>query len=226
VATGAADSFDAFKVEKPPAFGERYVRLTFDHPEWGDRAGGYGVDIRAATTSPRSWEFTVSAAAEEGTAVLMWPDVAAVPRNVNLTLVDVATGATRDMRSNSSYSFHMAAGAAERKFRIEVTPRDGSALRITNVHATQIGRSNLSEVTFTTTAAANISARILASNGTVLRTLPVQSGRAAGQQQVRWDQRDARGVMMPAGSYVVEIRAATPDGKQSARAVAVLMVTR
>ncbi len=226
VASGASDGFDGFKVEKPPVFGDRYVYLTFDHPEWAERAGGYGVDIRAATPSPRSWEFTVSTSGARTMASLSWPDVATISRNVSLTLVDLATGTTRDMRTNSSYAWAVPEGTAERKFRIEMTPRDGSALRITSVRAAQVGRSTMSEVTFVTSAPANITARILNSSGTVVRTLPVQTGRAAGTQQLRWDQRDARGVVMPAGSYQVEIRAVTPDGKQSARAMAVLVVTR
>lgn len=226
VAATATDGFDGFKVEKPPAFGERFVYLTFDHSDWGDRSGGYGVDVRSASAAPRTWNFTVATAGERTTAVLSWPDVATVSRNVNLTLVDIATGVVRDMRSNSSYSWQVESGVAERKFRIEMTPRDRAVLRVTDVRAAQVGRSGVSEITFVTSTFANITVRIISGSGTVVRTLPVQAGRSAGQQQIKWDQRDSRGVTMPAGSYQVEVRARTPDGKQSARALAVLVVTR
>jgi hypothetical protein len=226
VAAGATDGFDGFKVEKPPVFGERFVYLTFDHPDWGERAGGYGVDLRSASSAPRTWDFTVVTSVGQSTALLTWPDVATVSRNVNLTLTDLATGVSRDMRSNSSYSWQVGAGMTSRQFRIEMTPRDRSALRITDARATQVGRSGASQVSFVTSAAANITVRIITAAGATVRSLPVQIGRAAGPQQVTWDQRDSRGVTMPAGSYQVEIRARTPDGRQSARALAVLVVTR
>jgi len=226
VATGATDGFDGFKVEKPPVFGERFVYLTFDHPDWGERSGGYGVDLRSASSAPRTWNFTVATSVGQSTAVLSWPDVAAVSRNVNLTLTDLATGVSRDMRSNSSYSWQVPAGATTRQFRVEMTPRDRATLRITEARAAQVGRSGVSQVSFVTSAAASITVRIMNAAGAMVRNLPVQTGRAAGPQQVQWDQRDSRGVAMPAGSYQVEIRARTPDGKQSARALAVLVVTR
>lgn len=226
VATGATDGFDGFKVEKPPAFGDRFVRLTFDHPDWGDKAGGYGVDIRSAAARARTWEFTVATAGGESTASLTWPDIATTSRDAVLTLTDLATGTQRDMRSSSGYTWNSAAGVTERRFRIEMSRQDRSVLRITEATATQSGRAAGAEISFVTSAAASVTVRILSSSGTTVRTLPVMAGRAAGRQQVRWDQRDAKGVTMPAGAYQVEIRAQTPDGKQSVRAITQLLITR
>ncbi len=226
VASGATDGFDGFKVEKPPAFGDRFVRLTFDHPEWGDKAGGYGVDIRAASVRARTWEFTVTASSDGATAGLTWPDIAGVSRNVVLTLTDLATGAQRDMRSSSGYTWRAEAGVTERKFRIEMTQQDRAALRITEARATQVGRGAGADISFVTSATAAVTVRILNASGATVRTLPALAGRAAGRQQVRWDQRDAKGVTMPAGAYQVEIKAQTPDGKQSVRAMTQLLITR
>jgi hypothetical protein len=226
VASGASDGFDGFKVEKPPAFGDRFVYLTFDHADWGDRAGGYGVDIRAASTSPRTWDFTVRTASEQGVASLTWPDVATASRNAVLTLTDLATGVQRDMRSSSGYTWQVEPGVTERKFRIEMTMADRSVLRITDARATQVGRGSGTEISFVTTSTASVTVRIMSGSGAVVRTLPALAGRAAGRQQVRWDQRDARGVMMPAGAYQVEIRAQSADGKQTARAMTQLVITR
>ncbi|NLH98197.1 MAG: hypothetical protein GX446_01750 [Chthonomonadales bacterium] len=226
VATGAAEGFDAYKGEKPPAFGDRFVRVTFDHADWGDRSGGYGVDIRSASNTPRVWEFTVTTAGVGGTATLTWPDIATAGRNAALTLVDVATGVQRDMRSSSGYSWQTDGAVSERKFRIEMAMLDRSALRITDARATQNGRGSGAEISFVTSTAATVTVRILSSSGAVVRTLPAGTSRAAGQQQVRWDQRDSRGITMPAGAYRVEIRAQTPDGKQTARALTQIILTR
>jgi hypothetical protein len=225
VASGAADGFDGFKVEKPPAFGDRFIRLTFDHPDWGDQAGGYGVDIRSASNAPKTWSFTVASNAEPGMALLTWPDLSSAGRRTVLTLTDLATGVSRDMRSSSGYTWQTA-GVAERKFTITMTAADRSALRISDARATQAGRSGATEIAFVTSAASSITVRVLNQSGGVVRTLPTLVGRAAGAQQVRWDQRDARGVMMPAGAYQVEIRARASDGGQAVRAVTQLIVTR
>lgn len=226
LAAGATDGPDAFKVEKPPVFGDRYVYLSFDHPDWGDRAGNYGVDVRAASVRPQSWRFTVATAVNATTAVISWPDLATVDRKVRLTIIDEATGVERDMRSNSSYSWQVPAGATERKFRIESAPLDRNALRITDLRIAQVGRSAVSNITFVTTAAANVTIRIMDGGGRLIRALSPETSRAAGTQQVKWDQKDGRGITMPAGAYQVEVRARTLDGKETTRAVAMLIVTR
>ncbi|MBM3495872.1 MAG: hypothetical protein FJX72_16340, partial [Armatimonadetes bacterium] len=161
VATAATEGFDGFKVEKPPAFGDRFVRLTFDHADWGDKSGGYGVDIRSASNAPRTWDFTVATSSDGGAASLTWPDVATVNRKTVLTLTDLATGVSRDMRSNSSYTWQAPEGVAERKFRIAMTTLDRSSLRITDAKATHVGRGTATEISFVTTAQAGITVRIL-----------------------------------------------------------------
>jgi len=160
------------------------------------------------------------------TASLTWPNVATARRGVNHTLTDLATGTTRDMRSNSSYTWQTGDGAATRQFRIDVTTGSRGGLRITAVTPRTIGRSAGVSFSYNLSAAANVDIRVLSSSGTVVRQLNGRSSRAAGIQQATWDQKSDAGVAMPAGPYLVEIRAQAPDGSQSARAVAPFVVTR
>src|SRR5204863_8963121 len=88
VASRAVDGFDGFKAEKPPLFGDRFAYLTFNHADWADHAGGYGVDVRSATNTAKSWEFTVQTSEVNSTAVLSWPNMATISRNATMTLTD------------------------------------------------------------------------------------------------------------------------------------------
>lgn len=223
----ATDGFDGYKVEKPPVFGDRYVHLTFDHTSWGDRSGGYGVDIRSSSTAPRTWEFSVQTNVPNSTATLTWPNAAAISKGHTLTLTDLVTGQSRDLRTTSSYSWQTGDQPATRRFKIEVAPADRNVLRITGVVGrTAPGRSSGVNVSYHLSAAANVEVRILGANGQTLRQVTGRSSRSAGIQQVTWDQKTDQGVAVPSGSYLVEIRAETPDGKQRVRTVTPIVVTR
>jgi flagellar hook assembly protein FlgD len=71
-----------------------------------------------------------------------------------------------------------------------------------------------------------VEVRIVGSNGATVRRLAGRSSRAAGLNQATWDQKNDAGVSMPAGAYIVEIRASSPDGRQSVRAAQPILVVR
>lgn len=222
----AVDGFDGYKVEKPPAFGEHYVRLTFDHDNWGDKSGGYGVDVRSSAAGSKSWEFTVNATEPNAAVTLTWPDAGTVKRGVTLTLTDLATGAVRSLRTNSSYTWSTGDTPVARRFRVDAAEATRSALRITSLASRKIGKAAGVGITFNLSAAANVEIRVLSASGGVVRTLAGRSTRAAGIQEAVWDQKSDRGIALPAGSYLVEVRAQSASGAETVRAITPIIVTR
>jgi hypothetical protein len=63
------------------------------------------------------------------------------------------------------------------------------------------------------------------SAGKVVRRLMNTITRSAGIQQVSWDGRDAQGIALPAGAYMLEVKATGTDG-QVARVTVPVVLTR
>lgn len=223
VASRAADGYDAqFDVERPPFIdGQPMVQVAFEHPEWGAYAGQYAVDVRSRAVG-QVWRFTVTTSVANSDVTLRFPNVARVPRGLNLYLVDETTGQRRSLRTLAAYTFRSGEGVTTRSFRIEVANEQRASLRISNVSLT--GRGSARTISFSLSAEASVSVVVLR-NGQPVRELLTQSTRAAGINTVTWDGRDRNGVSLPAGAYTVEIRATGTDG-QVARSMVPVVLTR
>lgn len=228
VSSRAVDGFDGYKAEKPPLFADRYAYLTFNHGDWGTRAGGYGVDVRSNTRTAKSWEFTVQTTEANQTAVLTWPNSGTIDRNAMLTLTDLSTGAVRDLKSNSSYSWQTGDQPVTRKFRIDLVGATANgSLKVFNIASTQPqGTRSASNISYSLSVPAKVDIQILSASGTLVRRLSGSNSRAAGANQALWDQRNDQGALMPAGVYMVQVKAQTLDGKQNAQNSAPLLITR
>ncbi len=223
VSSRASDGYDAlFDVERPPMLdGQPMVQVAFEHPEWGATAGQYAVDVRSRAVG-QVWRFTVSTNVANTDVTLRFPNVARVPRGLNLYLVDESTGQRRSLRTLAAYTFRSGEGMTTRAFRIEVANEQRTSLRISNVSVLSRGSSRT--ISFTLNGEAAVSVVVLR-NGQPVRELLAQSTRGAGINTVTWDGRDRHGVSLPAGAYTVEIRATSADG-QVARSVVPVVLTR
>lgn len=105
------------------------VRLTFAH--------GGSVDVRAFSRARTRWEFTVETGMEDADVVLRWENVAKVPRQVNLRLVDVETGRRFWMRTAPSYTLRSGKGVTRRQFAVEMDTDARMPLRIFQMKAQQ-----------------------------------------------------------------------------------------
>lgn len=223
VSSRASDGYDAlFDVERPPMLdGQPMVQVAFEHPEWGATAGQYAVDVRSRAVG-QVWRFTVTTSVANADVTLRFPNVARVPRGLNLYLVDEATGQRRSLRTLAAYTFRSGEGMTTRAFRIEVANEQRTSLRISNVSVLSRGSSRT--ISFTLNGEAAVSVVVLR-NGQPVRELLAQSTRSAGINTVTWDGRDRHGVSLPAGAYTVEIRATSADG-QVVRSVVPVVLTR
>lgn len=182
-----------------------------------------GADIRRRERQTESWELEVELApsATEREVTIYWPNITALPRYVNLVLVDMQTGRQRYLRTTSSYTFRVGGSGGRYRFRIETAPL-ARLLRITNLRATQ-ARGGHYTFSFNLTSSAEITVKVQAANGQVIRTVASQAARNAGTQSVIWDGRDQQGVALPPGQYLITVEAVTEDGQVARAAVPVIL---
>lgn len=222
IAPGATDGFDIWDIEKPPAV-QNGVRLGIVREDWGRRAGLYAQDIQSPGGVKR-WNIVVSTPAPNTNVTLSWPEIGNLPRDYELYIIDPATGQRRLMRQTSSLRVNTGESAS-RAFTITAEPRSAQgAFRITSVGVSPSRSASSATISFTVSRDANISVRVLRASGQALRTLTSRAV-STGATNLIWDYRDAKGVAVPSGSYLIEVRGTTVDG-ESARVVVPHIVIR
>jgi hypothetical protein len=164
-------------------------------------------------------------ATKDGEVNLTWPNLSTVPKNIRLRLVDVATNTTRDMRTSSGYSFEATANST-REFKVQMDLGAATRAVIGNMVVTRSGRDLNSpfNITYTLSAPATTTIRILGTNGKEVFT--VTRGRAdnAGENTATWNLKDNANRSVAPGTYRVEILATTAEGDNVRRIVPVNVV--
>jgi methionine-rich copper-binding protein CopC len=183
------------------------------------------VDVRADSRANARWEVEVRIpAGNDGTATLYWQGVHQAPRTVNPILVDVQTGERRFLRTTSSHPFAVSRQGGVYRFRIEMMPQSG-LLRLSQVRVSGgRGTGGRYTISFHLSTSAQVEANVFCA-GKLVRRLANGASRSAGIQQITWDGRDANGVALPAGSYMVEVKAVSADG-QVVRSTVPVTLTR
>ncbi|MEP0767130.1 MAG: hypothetical protein HRF45_11385 [Fimbriimonadia bacterium] len=222
VTENASVGLDRYDVPKPPAAPEGRLRVAIENNDWGPDSGPYAQDIRPASDREATWFFTVTSD-RDGEVTLTWPNLSQLPKDVGFRLTDLQTGAVRNLRNVSAYTFQMTEG--QRRFKLEMTPAAPSRVMITSLNVTQTRGVGGVNVQYSLSADATTTVRILSASGQVVRTLSTGRAESRGVQQHVWDTRDASGVSMPPGTYVIEVAAITEDG-QVARVVRPHVLTR
>jgi hypothetical protein len=86
----AGDSWDELDHREPPAIGD-HVRLIFDRPDWGRRAGKYMSDIRKTTDGGCAWSLTAESSVETAASIIAEPAID-LPSGWDLFLYDLESG--------------------------------------------------------------------------------------------------------------------------------------
>ncbi|HCU36223.1 MAG TPA: hypothetical protein DGT21_12485 [Armatimonadetes bacterium] len=171
-------------------------------------SGPMASDIRTPAAGALSWEFVVTCGLD-APVTLSFPDLTAVPAGYRLTLRDLATDKTVNMRTTRTYSYQE---QGERRFRIEATRGNGNTLVVSGVTAQQIGEGGMS-ISYTLSASAEVSIEVRNISGRLIRS--VSCGPAqAGLNTAAWDLRNAGGARIPSGVYLCTIGARSADGTQ------------
>jgi hypothetical protein len=172
----------------------------------------------------REWRLHVKAE-RPGEVVLTWPNIGTVPRNVNFQIVDEATNTARDLRFTSSFAFTVDQPTT-RQFTLRMEPGGVSRAIIGNVLVSRPTRDRNAPmtITYTLSAQANTTIRILSGAGREIFT--VTRGRAdrVGQNSAVWTMRDNANRAVAPGSYRVEILAETSGGERVRKIVPINVV--
>jgi hypothetical protein len=218
----ASAGFDpAFDREVPPAF-EQMLSFSIQNADWGVYAGRYAVDVRADGTKT-AWNLQLRTPAPEMDVTLTWNDLRSVPKRTRLILVDAVSGRRYNLRTVSSITLRTDA-TGTRQLQLVAEPQTEGSLRIVGLRA-QRTRGGAVTISFSLSADAQVMAEVLNAFGKPVRMLQQGIPSRAGMQSLVWDGRDGSGVAVPAGAYLLRVRAQTEDGT-SAQAILPMVVTR
>lgn len=210
VQAGASNGQDLLDVPKPPMISP-FVSVGVEADSQG-RSVLLAQDIRSSTGA-QTWKVALTSDTPNSEVTLRWNSVGSWPSRTRLLLTDAATGQTIDMRTRSSITFQSGSQPAPRSLTVSAKPISATALRISNVAVRTSGTRGVGsvQVSFTLSSTAAYEVRVLGVDG---RPVGVVSSRAAatGDVQLVWIGKDNAGRNVPAGTYLVQIRAIDDDG--------------
>jgi hypothetical protein len=193
-----------FNVEEPPLTSP-YLDLYFPG------SVRYATSFLPRREGRLEWQFEVQTDLGGDEITLAWPNLVEVPKRYNLTLVDEDTGERRHMRTSTAYVF-TCAPASVRHFRLTADPSATGTLGIGGLHWAQT-RAGYS-LNYTLSKDAAVTVEILTLAGALINTLTDHEPRSAGENSLLWNGRDARGSLLPAGSYLCQVSADTEEGER------------
>ena len=214
VSESARDGADSRDVEEPPAPGDGVVSLYL--VEGGRRLA---QDLRsAANGGEQVWNVEVALPVARQQVTLSWPDLSALPRDMDAYLEDEATGRIVAMRTRTAYSFDSGEGGV-RRFRITVRPRGGSSLAITELSVMRTRGVPSVRVNISRDAMIRVEA-VNPATGRRQTLVPEHQGRA-GLNVISTGRSDG----LSAGMHLIEVTATASDGA-TVRAVRPLVIVR
>jgi len=215
VLTLAQSDPEAYEIDNPP-----FMANSVDVYFTGQEGRELTCDIRGAAASSLTFAFAVKTDLQDVPVKVSLPDLSQVPRDKAVILTDVSTGKRLWARTLSSYTYNSGTGG-ERAFRLEIVPNVGGGLSVTVAPAAV--KAGGVALTYTLSRPASVEMTILNMAGRTVRTLTRDKAAQPGVNAEAWNLRSDTGSRVPAGRYLVRIRAAADDGQQVS-AIAPLMV--
>jgi hypothetical protein len=169
-----------------------------------------------------TWDFTVECAAANTPVELAWPELSQVPRYVRLVLTDLDTGTRRYLRTCRQYTYDTGATPTPRHFRVAAAG-GGQQLAVTGLAASPAGGRY--EIVYGLSQPASVDVEIRNIAGVPVCKVLKGALQPAGQNTASWTGRSAAGVPVPAGRYLIELRAVSPDDGQTVRRVIAAQVS-
>ncbi|HIE51324.1 MAG TPA: hypothetical protein EYP85_06160 [Armatimonadetes bacterium] len=217
----AANGYDPLDIDQPPLpRWADFLELSLTHSDWGINNGEYLRDLRAPVVGVQTWAFTVRTTRPEGEVTLRW-NGREVPPDLRLTLIDQESGERRVMPGPAGYTFRPGPSGV-RHFLVRAERRGAERLQITNLWIRPL-RAGMA-LAYTLSQPARVEVSITSLQGRLVRTLEKNRARGLGTHTAVWDGRDEQGRLVPAGQYLCQVVASTPEEK--VRAVRTLVLTR
>ncbi len=190
-----------------------------------ERAGSpLAVDIRSGIGGRQEWHLVVRFGKTREEVSLHWEGANRLPRDVNLMLIDHATGVRRYLRTTPDYRFMPAEEETQRRFTLVAERDTGLPLRVVGLHATPTRGGNVA-VRFALSRMAVVQVEVLSASGMRVALLDAGGTRQAGTHTLVWRGVDGQGRALPAGVYLVRVRAQDEEGRRT-QAVTPLVLTR
>ena len=180
-------------------------------------AGLYQQDLHSPSAN-QSWKILVSSPTPGSPVTISWPNMAKVPRNLQLTFSDPVTGQQVNMRSRSAYTFTLGAAETTRSFTVSTSQSAGGGRAVLTgliVDPIATGRNTAAagySISYDLSTSAQVDIEVLASNGRMVSIVAPNRAVSAGSNQVVWTGRDVTGKPLPSGVYILQVRAVTPTG--------------
>jgi len=216
--TGATASRLAL-MDKPPYPGD-YVSIRLLDPETVTLPESTRAAVAGQTVIP----FIVETDRKNADVTVLFPNYGTLGRKYDVTLVDLATGVKRGVGSNGGFTYNSGEEMAPRRFALLVAAQTlGGRLIISELRAATRGTAGTS-FSYNLSASANLRAQIVGGNGSVVRD--VAQGRAVtrGVNQLIWDGKNAQGVSVPSGTYILKLTATDDQGRQATAALPITLV--
>ncbi len=206
---GVGTEPDRLNVQAPPSFG-RAIELSL----LGASGDGtpYAAVFRRSSAREPEWEFTVRTSVG-GDVTISAPDLSAVPADRRLLLTDLDVGRSVELRTVHSYRYTAPLGDSTRRFRLQVRKRTNH-LVVTSLSSLPT-RNGGAEIRFVLTADAACDVSVMNIAGRPVRRIVRSRLHPAGQQVILWDGQNDGGVPVPAGRYLIRVRANSADGETS-----------
>ena len=234
VKTGASAMFDLMDARNYTPNLTSFVDLYFPHNQandprnyWPHKPMRVAYDIRPSS-DVIVWDFNVSYSnAANQTFILNW-DAAQFPAaDMELTLIDFATGLRLDMLAHTSYSiqtsasdasgtrfFAVLAAVPEEAVAIQPEPRNARDYQLL---ANYPNPFNLcTTIPYRLARSAEVTLRIYDLKGKLVCTL-VNQRQSAGDHRLQWDGRDQQGLPVSTGLYLYQLQ--TDDQIQTRKMV-------
>ncbi len=189
----------------------------------------YSQDLQSIGGS-RTWEVVVATDQQKTDIALNTNFVNALPRNYRLTLTDKVTGQSVDLRNQRTYRYNTGTTTPTRGFLITARPSNlGRRALVTSVFVNPSKPADTRsvptyEIGYNISQEANVEVSILSATGRQIAVVGNSRAVNAGDNRAVWTGRDNAGRTVPAGTYLVQLRATTTDGEVS-RVAQPLLVT-
>lgn len=171
-------------------------------------------DLREVAAGRLEFRFTVRPSAPNSEVVVSWNDVVRANGRLRMSLRDDIAGRVVSMNSVSTYAFMADSQMTPRTFTISVSPDAAGRLVVGGVRVVSGGRgSDGYTLQYSLSTDANVTVRVLSTSGQLVSELD-SALRTAGTNSVVWNGRNARGVAVAPGVYMVEITAETLAGER------------
>ncbi len=190
----------------PPSLDPNGLALAFEEPVTGRRTAG---EVRPGLDGTVIWRMVVTSP-DSGQVTVSWPGLLRqLPANLVFRLTDLSTNQTILMNTRAAFRYTATRAGEERLFDLAVAFERLDRTQIQSLVAVP-GRGRTVALTLTLSGPAELRLAIFGLGGRLVRELASQA--AAGATSLAWDGRDQQGRAVPAGSYVLQATAVSPNG--------------